>query len=266
MTCLVRKHLARPIRTLGILVLSVLASAALAIHSSIAHAGGTAEQACQSGRYAAAAKYGACEQKAMGAYVSSNDVSGVDVGKFNHAVSKCRVKYTGTWARLQAKARGTGATCDQDRFDATSMPGTVIDRLTGLQWEQKTADGTAHDNNNAYTWSAGAGGFTGTADGTAFTTFLPTLNGGSCFAGQCDWRLPTLSELQTLLREPYQCATSPCIDPIFGITDGILYHYWSVTADPKYPRTRWVVYFDNGLVFGELMDSNVYVRAVRGGL
>jgi len=89
-------------------------------------------------------------------------------------------------------------------------------------WEKKTDDGTVHDKDNNYARST-----TGTApDGTAFTSFLGELNdcrspdptgpitGG--FAGHCDWRLPDMLELQTILFQPPPCGSSPCIDPIFG--------------------------------------------------
>src|SRR5262249_8678845 len=123
--------------------------------------------------------------------------------------------------------------------------GTVIDRLTGLQWEQKTDDGTIHDKDNIYTWSASP--YTTAADGTAFTAFLTTLNTGGCFAGQCDWRLPTLDELQTILLAPYPCATSPCIDQgVFGTTSP--YYHWSATTAADYPYGAWYVHFDTGEV------------------
>src|SRR5438067_2269685 len=68
-----------------------------------------------------------------------------------------------------------------------------------------------HDVKNIYKWSS-----SGTApDGGAFTKFLNTLNGdatgvGNCvssdgssqtggFVNRCDWRLPTIAELQTIL-------------------------------------------------------------------
>jgi hypothetical protein len=51
---------------------------------------------------------------------------------FQAALSKCRVNYTSTWATLEKKAAGTGATCDSARF-VDNGNGTVTDELTDLQ-------------------------------------------------------------------------------------------------------------------------------------
>jgi hypothetical protein len=83
-----------------------------------------------------------------------------------------------------------------------------------------------------YTWNAFPQPFPhAPADGQAFTIFLAALNSGGCFAGQCDWRLPTLAELETILQAmtPSPCDTSPCIDEeVFGPT--VATYYWSDTT------------------------------------
>jgi hypothetical protein len=118
----------------------------------------------------------------------------------------------------------------------------VTDRLTGLQWEQKTDDASVHDKDNFHSWST----IPPAADGTAFTSFLTTLNGG-CFAGQCDWRLPTLLELQTILLEPYPCTTSPCIDQaVFGPT--AVNGYWSATTNASGSPSAWLVWASSAAV------------------
>lgn len=149
--------------------------------------------------------------------------------------------------------------------------GTITDTQTGLQWEKKTDDGSVHDKDNIYRWSN-----TGTApDGTAFTDFLATLNSnclgtsgdGSTvtagFAGHCDWRLPTIAELRSILLAPSPCGTSPCINPIFGPTAASL--YWSSTTHASLPSFAWDVFFSDGLVVINGKFSINPVRAVRGG-
>ena len=154
--------------------------------------------------------------------------------------------------------------------------GTVTDVDTGLMWEQKTtAVGSGvnladpHDVDNTYTWSTG----TNKPDGMAYTDFLGALNGGTspdgvatsgCFAGHCDWRLPTVEELQTILLAAYPCGTSPCIDSAFGPTQSN--YYWSATTSAGAPDRAWDVYFYDGIVNDDYKTSCNYVRAVRGGL
>lgn len=249
-----QNHSPRAARAFTSRVLAVLVVGAVMFATHPGHAATTPEQTCEKSRYTAAAKYHACEEKAVGAYRG-----GLDFSKFLTTISKCHVKYTATWAKLQKKASGTGATCDDVRYD-TTVTGTVTDRLTGLQWEQKTDDGvTAHDKDNQYSWAVGIGA----ADGTVYTTFLATLNSGGCFAGQCDWRVPTRAELQTILLEGYPCTSSPCIDQsVFGPTTAS--YYWSSAASGS---TVWCANFLNGSVDSSLQRNvNTFVRAVRGGL
>ncbi len=222
----------------------------------------TDQQKCQKGRHKAAGKYEACERGLwakwyLGAFADSL--------KFEEGLSKCREKYAATWTILQRKARGTGTACDAPRF-VDNGDGTVSDDLTGLQWEKKDSLDTTpnltdpHDADNFYTWSA-----TGTlAEGTAYTSFLSTLNDGECFASQCDWRLPTILELHTIVAEPFQCTTSPCVAPEFGPTVASIYSSSTTVTDD--PSVAWLIDFNDGFVLANGKISTSYARAVRGGL
>jgi hypothetical protein len=180
-------------------------------------------------------------------------------------LSKCRLKYATSWDKLVAAGDGS-VTCVGDRW-IDDGDGTVTDNLTTLQWEMKTdLDGTAnaldpHDADNAYTWTA-----TGTAaDGTVFTDFLATLN-TACFAGHCDWRLPTLLELHTILAGSHPCTTSPCIPAIFGPTATDLYWTSITISGPPGPASVRLVSFHDGYASSWEKTSSYRVRAVRGGL
>lgn len=242
----------------GLALIALVTTSAPLIQIGTAHAANP-ESTCQRGRYVALAKYLMCHQDALGRHFGG--VRCFSAEGFEKKISKCRVLYTAAWAKLQATTSGTGATCDHPRFQDNGN-GTVTDRLTGLQWEQKTNDASVHDAGNIYTWSAGHMA----ADGTAYTSFLATLNSAGCFANHCDWRLPALSELQTILKEPYPCTTSPCIDQsVFGPTTAV--GNWAATTYVGNQLDAWGVSFQTGNVFFLSKDAAFYhVRAVRAGL
>ncbi len=168
--------------------------------------------------------------------------------------------------------------------------GTFTDHHTGLMWEKKTGTpGTSaycdptpcpdpNDVNNLYRWSD-TGDY---PDGGAFMDFLAKLNapdgpgtttaGGptvtGCFAEHCDWRLPTIEELQTILDA--NCSQGGCTvwdktdTATFGPT--ISYVYWSTSTYSHGPWSNaWVGGFGNGRAYGAIKTIDAFVRAVRGG-
>lgn len=164
--------------------------------------------------------------------------------------------------------------------------GTVADPKTGLQWEKKT--GTLgspidcrvvgcpdpHDVNNVYNWGDPTNPIP-TDDGGAFTDFLDKLNDQTfgeaatssdvtgCFTGHCNWRLPTVVELQTIAVPV--CCGLPWIDPIFGPTASS--PYWTASTWATNPAGAWTVSFGSGnlVQIAGKGSSPSFVRAVRAG-
>jgi len=174
-------------------------------------------------------------------------------------------------------ACSTGCTYDEsgcwDQRFSVSGP-TILDHQTGLEWEKKDdLDSTAnlanpHDADNAYAWSLTADGG---ADGAAFTDFLNKLNtawsldGASttgCYGGHCDWRVPTIEELRTILDET--CDAPPCVvDPVFAQTRQSV--YWSISTLAGKAGFAWGAHFKLGTVDNHSKTDFAAVRAVRGG-
>lgn len=153
--------------------------------------------------------------------------------------------------------------------------GFVKDQRTGLMWEKKDRSGGVHDVSNVYSWSDHEDG---QADGTAFTTLLAILNSPPCFAGYCDWRLPTRLELSTIVDLGVVGGeTVPMVDPAFDTaclaactidlcsctdaeTGG---SYWTSTTYAPSDTSAWMIIFTEGRPSGYSKTGSLHARAVR---
>lgn len=174
--------------------------------------------------------------------------------------------------------------------------GTLIDSSTNLMWEKKRRCDTnpnrpsdapnyanPHCDLNTYSWvDHTTQGIQPT--GTLFTDFLLRLNGNvsadavtPCFARHCDWRIPTIYELNGLVEKSAAGCSSgaPCIDPAFLPTIASYEaYYWTntqlaltMTNPPDPAFYTWVALFGSGggYTFIPKQTSGEYARAVRGG-
>jgi hypothetical protein len=260
-----------------VLVFGALLAAAIAA-AAPAHAGLTSEK-CLAAKAKAGGTLQKCRANAQAAFVLGR------VADFG----KCQRAFDAALAKLTDQAAKAGVEC---RFRIEG-DGTIMDFDTGLQWEQKDSqDGVAnladpHDVDNDYSWTATGGGQL--ADGTVFTDFLGRLNGSLApafgvdpcasadgtavtggFAGHCDWRLPTVTELATLVDQSVPgCGLgngTPCILPILGPT--LEHLYWTSTTDAADPVNAWEVSFRDAtgtFLYPITKGHDRIARAVRGG-
>jgi len=129
--------------------------------------------------------------------------------------------------------------------------GTVTDPTTGLQWMRCSM---------GQTWD----GVNSTCTGTASTyTFdqANALTGTVTFAGQSDWRLPNIRELQTIVD---RSVVFPAIDlKVFPNTSTAL--FWSASAHVQANGFSWYVAGAGDSSYGNKVSA-FQVRLVRAGL
>lgn len=152
--------------------------------------------------------------------------------------------------------------------------GCVLDNVTGLMWEVKTADGGLRDSGWTYTnydsitalqKSDGAGGYLAPTqaevDAASNTVGYITAVNATNLCGFSDWRLPTLDELQSIV--DYGSASAPAIDANWfpNTSNGMT---WAATPYAGYAHGGWVLVYQDGSIFnGAFRWSNYSVRLVR---
>ncbi len=241
----------------------------------IAASAGAAERAaqrdverCYLGLMKAKGKYERCVAEQIGAHYADRRRF------FLTNLAKCRVKYDAVWSKLSDL---TGTICDQPSRFVDNGDETITDHLTGLTWEKKDSAGGVHDLHKGASWSLGDP-YRG--DGVLFAEYLavaPTSLNEGRFAGANDWRVPTIAELQTILRPMEKsCHPPPCVTEVFdtmcvsgcsaascSCTNGNA--YWSSTTYAPDASFAWAVDFDGGWVTIYEKWSPLNFRAVRGG-
>ena len=151
-----------------------------------------------------------------------------------------------------------------------NVDGSITDHQTGLMWHNKLVFNIE--------WTAE--GFQQVPNGPVFITYLAGLNDAEspdgtaapgCFAGHCDWRMPTLVELKTLQIEPFPCATTPCLDPVFDplwqfgliCPQERLFFWSSYTLDPAMGSSDvWGIDFCDGELRADNSRLSLYHHAI----
>lgn len=172
-----------------------------------------------------------------------------------------------------------------DEQDDVSAPWRCVrDNVTGLVWEVKSADASTHSGEHTYSWyfAENNGGFSGHQSVPEAACTLAQCNTSAYIAavnaaGLCgfyDWRLPTHSELLSLMH--YGNTASPMIDtgyfPNAAVGAAGDLWYWvrqasvdGINSDSESAQNAWVINFANGNDNFLNKASAVRVRLVRAG-
>lgn len=142
---------------------------------------------------------------------------------------------TATWADWPMPSPPTASLPHPQSYEPTTA-GVVVEKVTGLQWQQ-TLDTTKRS----------------LKDAASYCSTLALAGGG--------WRLPARIELLSIVD---YTRTDPAIDPTtFPGTPGDA--FWSSSLVAADVSSAWIVYFGFGtsMVYGDHASNAHYVRCVR---
>jgi hypothetical protein len=122
--------------------------------------------------------------------------------------------------------------------------GTVTDNLTGLMWT-KNADACS-----------GTKSWTDAMDCVASQYVSP------CYAGYCDWVLPNIRQLQSLVDFGRNNPALPGGHPFTYVQ---LSPYWSSTTSVDSAEYAWLLVTNNGTAYYGSKTNGAFVWLVRGG-
>jgi len=232
------------------------------------------------------AKYGknwpAIENKAGGTCPSTGDQTAIHL-YLHTATTEVATALAGGPLMAQARPLKTGQTQCWDvigqGIPCTSEPGqdgasqrglarsfvdngdgTITDKRTGLMWEKLSDDDSIHDKDHGYSRP------------NALAVKIALLN-QTAFAGYTDWRLPNVSELQSLTSYGTFAPAVPaelnsgcvpwCTVQTCSCTRGS--RHWSSSFSPANALNVLMVDFSDGRVVDGDEAPPQQVRAVRGG-
>jgi len=148
----------------------------------------------------------------------------------------------------------------------------IHDQVTGLIWEQKTADGKLRDKDWRYAWfnadtktNGGQAGSQASATTCGSTlancntaAYIDALNKNK-YCGYSDWRLPTRAELANLVD---YSTNQPALNAVF-INTPVTDSYWSSTTSAKQTTKAWSADFKEGALSPNFKEYMGHIRAVR---
>ena len=135
---------------------------------------------------------------------------------------------------------------DSDYTIPIIFPATVIDEVTGLEWQR----GVAPDLNPLLPGYQGR-------------TWQQALDfcSGLSLDGQNDWRVPQVNELQSIVS---YSSTLPAVNEVAFPNTAIFGYFWSASSNAIQSSHAWDIKFSGGTFNSRNKTEDKYVRCVRG--